>query len=140
MFERGLKIYCDGGARGNPGPAAAAFVAIKNNKVIGQGSKFLGRATNNVAEYQSVILGLKWLKDQQASLPDRKILMILDSELVTNQLSGNYRIKSESLRSLYLAVKNLEKEISAELSYSWSPRRKNKLADFLVNRELDKNL
>lgn len=139
MSGKGLKIYCDGGARGNPGPAASAFVVIEDSKVIGKGSRFLGKTTNNVAEYQSVILALKWLKDNQSSIANEKALMVLDSELVTSQLSGNFKIKSESLRSLYLTAKNLEKKISAKISYSWSPRTKNKLADFLVNKELDKN-
>lgn len=139
MSGEDLKIYCDGGARGNPGPAASAFVVIKGGKVIAKGSKFLGKATNNVAEYQSAILALKWLKDNQFSLSNKKTLMVLDSELVASQLSNNFKIKSESLRSLYLTAKNLEKKISTEISYSWSPRTKNKLADFLVNKELDKN-
>jgi ribonuclease HI len=139
MPDKGLKIYCDGGARGNPGPAAAAFVIIKDSKVIGKGSKFLGNATNNFAEYQSGILALKWLVNNQHFITNRKVSVILDSELVVSQLSGDYKIKSESLRPLYLAVKNLEKKISAEISFLWSPRTKNKLADFLVNKELDKN-
>ena len=57
MSGKGLKIYCDGGARGNPGPAAAAFVTIKNNKVIAKGSISLGNATNNFAEYMALING-----------------------------------------------------------------------------------
>ena len=133
-----MKIYCDGGARGNPGPAAAAFAVIKDGKIIHKESSFLGKATNNFAEYQSVILALKWLVNEKKVVDSKKILLILDSELVTRQLSGDFKVKSKTLTPLFQNAKNLERKISSKISYRWSPRTKNRLADFLVNKELDK--
>lgn len=137
MSNIDLTIYCDGGARGNPGPAASAFVAVDNNETIHEDSKFLGKATNNVAEYQAVIMALEWLKENQG---DRKnVLFVLDSELITRQLTGQYKIKSETLIPLVTKAKELEKKIDANIFYRWSPRTKNKAADQLVNEELDEN-
>lgn len=133
-----LKIFCDGGARGNPGPAAAAFVVYKNGKQIYKGSKFLGEATNNIAEYSAVILALEWLARQE--LKDvETVSFVLDSELVTKQLNGLYKIKNENLRLLITKAKGLERKIKSRIAYTWSPRSKNKIADSLVNKELDEN-
>lgn len=133
-----LKIYCDGGARGNPGPAAAAFVVEKNGKVIHKQVKFLGHATNNYAEYSAVILGLAWVSKNVIDLSEQ-VVFVLDSELVASQLSGIFKIKNESLRNLYFTAKNIEKKITAKIRYVSVPRTKNKIADFLVNRTLDEN-
>lgn len=136
MENNQLKIYCDGGARGNPGPAAAAFVAIKGGKVLHEESKFLGETTNNQAEYKAVILALLWLAKEKG-LAEKEVVFILDSELVAKQVTGKYKIKNENLRNLFFAAKRLEKKIARKISYLYVPRVKNKLADFLVNRELD---
>lgn len=138
-MEDFLIIYCDGGARGNPGPAAGAFVVEKNGKVIYKEAKYLGRQTNNQAEYKATLLALQWLSIQPPK-PSAKIIVTLDSELVVNQLRGVYKIKNEALRNLYATVKNIEKNIAAGISYRSVPRTKNKIADFLVNKTLDENL
>lgn len=137
-MESKIFIYCDGGARGNPGPAASAFVAIQNGKVIHKDSKYLGKATNNVAEYGSVLLALMWLLKNYKSVPDLEVVVNLDSELVTKQMSGIYKVKNVKLKEMYLKGKALESRLLTKVLYNWTPRDKNRLADFLVNKELDK--
>lgn len=137
MQDDGITIYCDGGSRGNPGPAAAAFAVFRNGKIIDKGSKFLGTKTNNVAEYNSVILGLNWLVSKLDK--KRKAKFVLDSQLVTKQLNGQYKVKNENLRPLILKAKTLEKKFDGEVVYTWASRVNNKIADGLVNEELDKN-
>jgi ribonuclease HI len=132
------KIYSDGGARGNPGPAACAFVVIKDNKVIWKQSRYLGEATNNTAEYGGVILALQYIKGK-GSQKKGKILYYLDSELVTKQLNGIYKVKTPHIKKLYNQVKELEKHIDFEIKYLSIPREKNRLADSLVNKTLDEN-
>ncbi|RLC32542.1 ribonuclease H [Candidatus Woesebacteria bacterium] len=138
-MEDKIFIYCDGGARGNPGPAASAFVAIQDGKVIHKASKYLGKATNNVAEYGSVILALTWLYKNYKSVSDLEITVNLDSELVTKQMSGLYKVKNPKLKEMHVVGKRLESKLSTKVLYKWAPREKNRLADFLVNRELDKH-
>jgi len=135
-----LNLYCDGGARGNPGPAASAFVAIQKGKVIHKGSKYLGKTTNNVAEYGSVLLALTWLYENYKNYPDIKITINLDSELVTKQMAGQYKVKNPNLKELYVQGKGIESKLSSKVIYNWTPREKNRLADFLVNKELDKQI
>ena len=138
-METLLKIYCDGGARGNPGPAAAAFVVERRGKVIFKSARFLGKATNNVAEYSAVLLAMRWLsKFDPKDLSE--VRFILDSELVAKQLAGLFKIKNENLRNLYFSVKEEEKKIPLSISFAAVPRNKNRLADLLVNRTLDENL
>ena len=136
-MQNRLLVYCDGGARGNPGPAAAAIVVEKDGKVIHKESKYLGRGTNNEAEYSGAILGLEWVSKNLTN--EGRITFILDSQLVANQLSGKFKVKNENLRNRYFTAKALEKNISAEINYESVSRDRNKIADFLVNKELDEN-
>ncbi len=137
-MENSFLVYCDGGARGNPGPAAAAFVVERHGKVIYKQSKYLGKATNNEAEYAGAILGLSWvIKNTPEGEPE--ITFILDSELVVNQLSGKFKVKKENLRNRYYTAKTLEKKIPLRIIYKSVSRDRNKIADFLVNKELDEN-
>jgi len=140
MNENIIKIFCDGGARGNPGPAAAAFVVEVGGKIFYKGSKFLGKATNNVAEYNALILALLWLKENLGKTNGSGAFIFLDSELVVNQMSGTFKIKNENLRSLYVKAKAVEKSIGSGLKYFSVTREENKLADFLVNHTLDENI
>jgi len=137
-MRQNLKIYCDGGARGNPGPAAAAFIVEKNSRVIYKGAKFLGKTTNNVAEYNATIIATRWILENLKEFSGQ-ITFYLDSELVAKQLSGKFRVKNENLRNLFFTIKTLEKQISAKVNYLSVPREKNKIADFLVNKILDEN-
>lgn len=131
-----LKIYCDGGSRGNPGPAASAFVVKDGHVMLHKGSSYLGKTTNNVAEYKSVIMALTWLYKNFKKRASTTL--ILDSQLVTKQLNGNYKIKNKTLRELAFFIKRLERKIETPITYQWFPRSKNRVADRLVNKELDK--
>lgn len=129
-----LKIFCDGGARGNPGPAASAIIVTKNGKVIYSDAKYLGAATNNVAEYNAVLLGLNYLEKNPSDAT-----FVLDSELVTNQLSGDFKVKNENLKKLFQEIKILENKLKTKISYIHVLRENNQLADLLVNETLDEN-
>lgn len=129
-----IRIFCDGGARGNPGPAAAAFVVEEQGKIIHKEAKFLGRETNNVAEYSAVVSALTWA---HKNLPKTDLRITLDSELVAKQMSGLFKIKNENLRNYFFAAKELEDKIGGRVTYRVVRRDKNKLADFLVNKVLD---
>jgi ribonuclease HI len=132
------KIYCDGGSRGNPGSAAAAFVVEENGKVLVKKGRYLGKATNNVAEYQAAILALEWLSENSTKLPE-EIIFIHDSQLIARQLMGQYKIKNEILRKLYAVAKNFQKTIPSVVKFTSVPRSHNKIADFLVNKILNEN-
>lgn len=137
MNEDEIIIYTDGGARGNPGPAACAFIAEVGGKIVKEDSSFLGSSTNNYAEYQGVIFALKWLGDNYKILRVTNATFFLDAELVTRQLNGVYKVKDKKLIDLFLQVSELSKKIGLRIFYKSIPRSKNKLADFLVNKELD---
>lgn len=130
-----MDIYCDGGARGNPGPAASAFVAMENSKVVYEQGKYIGHATNNVAEYCAVILALTWLQKQSF----KEVNFKLDSQLVACQMDGSFKIKNTKLLELNATANALKKKINAKIIFSYIPRIKNSLADTLVNVTLDEN-
>jgi len=135
---KNLFVFTDGGARGNPGPAAIGFI-VKNNQgnILFKKGKCIGRATNNVAEYTAVIEALKWIKKNfQFSIFNFQFF--LDSKLVVNQLNGFYKIKDAKLKLLIIKVRGLEKEIGKRINYQFIPRQKNYEADLLVNQSLDK--
>jgi len=133
-----LLILSDGGSRGNPGPAACAFVVEKEGKIIFSQNKYLGKNTNNVAEYSGVILALTWLTKYSSENQVDSINYFLDSLLITNQLNGIYKIKNENLKKYFDIIKNLEKKIKIKINYKHIYREKNKMADLLVNKCLDK--
>lgn len=131
-----INIYVDGGSRGNPGMAAAAFVAIEKGKVIAKKGFYIGKRTNNEAEYSSVIYALQWLVEKKESYD--KANLFLDSELVTKHLKGQYKMKSKNLMPLLKKARSLENKFSSEIIYKNIPREKNRLADYMVNKVLDK--
>ncbi len=130
-------IYCDGGARGNPGPAAIG-VFIKEKKEERKYSKYLGKATNNEAEYQAVIFALKKIKQLlgKERTKKEKIEVITDSQLVVNQLNGKYKIKEKNLIPFFIEIWNLKQNFE-QVEFIHILREKNKEADRLVNRELN---
>lgn len=131
-----LNIFCDGGARGNPGPGAAAFVATgQDGSLITKKGIYLGVTTNNQAEYGGVLLAFSFLKNLKEK--PQSVNFFLDSELITNQLLGRYKIKNQKLQQLVVKVKNIERELGIKTSYAHIPRSKNKQADLLVNKVLD---
>lgn len=126
-------VYCDGGARGNPGPAAIGVV-IKDEQgsLINSFGRTIGETTNNVAEYEAVIAALEWIKNQPK--PD-KVKFYSDSKLIVHQLRGEWKIKEAHLRQLAERVRLLENNLTT--TYSVIPREQNYQADALVNRALD---
>lgn len=138
-MQNGLKIFSDGGARGNPGPAACAVVFVKDGTEIFKGSKFLGEATNNVAEYHGVVFALEKLVENPGWVGGGLVIFFLDSELIVNQLLGKYKIKNQTLATLSLRAKELERKINGEIFYKHISRTANKVADWLVNEELDRH-
>jgi ribonuclease HI len=130
-----IRTYSDGGARGNPGPGAiGVLLCSPKDKVLCEHRDVIGHATNNVAEYCALIAALELAKELGAD----EVESFLDSELVVQQLSGRYRIKSESLKQLVGEVKKLEKDF-VKISYHHVPRTHARMrhADRLVNRALD---
>ena len=136
-----LYVFCDGGARGNPGPAAIGFL-IKDNrgKVLVEKGRLIGRATNNVAEYMGVIEALKWIikKQSNSQFSILNSQFFLDSKLVVNQLNGLWKIKDAKLRNLVIQIKEMENQIKSKIFYQHIPREKNKEADKLLNQALNK--
>ena len=128
-----LVVHVDGGARGNPGPAAAAcVVATPDGQALVEDAVLLGRTTNNVAEYRALLLGLQRARELGAD----DVEVIGDSELIAKQVLGQYKVKNDALRSLH-------REATAALRAfdHWSirtvPRAQNADADALVNAALD---
>jgi ribonuclease HI len=126
-------VHVDGGARGNPGAAAAgAVLSTPDGQVLDEASELLGVATNNVAEYRGLLLGLARAK----ALGATEVEVINDSELIAKQVNGAYKVKHAAMRPLYLAAMAALREFD-----SWSirsvPRAQNAAADALVNQALD---
>jgi ribonuclease HI len=134
-----LSIYTDGGARGNPGPAAIGVV-IKNQsgKTIHQFGRLIGQATNNLAEYQAALAALEWLVANQPSA--KQINFYLDSTLVVNQLNGLWKVKDTALRQKVIQIRQLESTLNLPIKYTVIPRQKNFQADSLLNQALDQVL
>ncbi|BDG04383.1 ribonuclease HI family protein [Anaeromyxobacter oryzae] len=130
------RLYTDGAARGNPGPAGAGAVIINpDGHIVAKVGKFLGESTNNVAEYMGLILGLKRAK----AMGIRELEVLSDSELLVKQLNGDYAVKAEHLRPLHDEVQVLLK------GFSWIqvrhiPREENGQADAMSNRAIDERL
>lgn len=133
-LEEGVwSLYCDGASRGNPGQAGAGAVLIDaSGDIKGQYGEYLGQTTNNVAEYQALLLGLKMARN----LGVKKIQVFADSELLVRQLKGQYRVKAPHLLPLYDAAQRARKEF-ASFAISHVPREMNSLADRLANAAID---
>jgi ribonuclease HI len=137
VLKKQLFIFTDGGSRNNPGPAAIGFVVKDNKKqVLAKEGKYIGRATNNVAEYTAVIEALKWIINNLKFKVDN-LQFFLDSQLVVNQLNGLYKVKNGNLRNLIVEVRLLERKVGVDINYQYISREKNKEADTLVNQSLD---
>ena len=130
-------IHTDGGARGNPGPAAIGVVIEKNGKLIRQFGKRIGESTNNVAEYTAVSEALQYLKYSHDISHVSRVTFFLDSLLVVNQLIGRFKVKDTKLRTLLFEIRSLEQEVGGVITYSAITREQNKEADLLVNQALD---
>ncbi|MDD5547481.1 MAG: ribonuclease HI family protein [Candidatus Pacebacteria bacterium] len=130
-------IYTDGGARGNPSPAAIGVVINSSAGIKKYGEK-IGSTTNNVAEYTAVIFALKKLKllVGKKDIKNAEADFKLDSELAVKQLNGEYKVKEEGLQKLFMEIWNLKLDLK-KVSFMHIPREQNKEADKLVNEALD---
>jgi len=136
-------IHTDGGARGNPGPAAAGVVIEKTDgvikKTVAAFGTYIGEATNNVAEYSAVVEALEYLKTHGLGNKGNDTVydFYLDSVLVVNQLNGLFKVKDASLRNFLSKIRILEQEVGGVVMYQYVPRAQNSKADFQVNHALD---
>jgi ribonuclease H / adenosylcobalamin/alpha-ribazole phosphatase len=127
------RLFTDGGARGNPGPAAAAYVLeADNGHVLAAHGEAIGVATNNVAEYRALVAGLE--KAVEVGVDELEV--VSDSELLVKQMNGEYRVKSPALVELSLEASHLAKQLG-RVRYRAVRRIENELADRLVNEALD---
>jgi ribonuclease HI len=127
------RLFTDGGARGNPGPAAYGFVLeSEDGTVLAAEGAAIGTATNNVAEYSGLIAGLQ--KAVELDVP--QVEVVSDSELMVKQMRGEYRVKNEALRELYDEATALARRVG-KVEYRHVKRAHNELADKLVNDALD---
>jgi ribonuclease H / adenosylcobalamin/alpha-ribazole phosphatase len=134
-------LYADGGARGNPGPAGAGAVAFDSiGKRVAEVSDYLGEATNNVAEYEAVMRGLKalLLEFPEGHFKTNEVVVRMDSKLVVEQMRGAYKVKHPNLIPRYLELRNIIARNFGTISFEHVPREKNTDADELANRAMDK--
>jgi ribonuclease HI len=128
------KLYTDGGSRGNPGPAAYAFVLeAEDGSVLDARGEAMGVATNNVAEYSALVAGL----ERAAEAGVTELEVVSDSELVVKQMRGEYKVKNRALQDLFLEASRLARRMN-RVTYTAVRREHNELADGLVNEALDR--
>ena len=133
MKNKRIEIYVDGGSRGNPGPSGVGVVILDaNGKRLKDVSKYIGEATNNIAEYSALLYGL----EEALILRADEIVVNLDSELVAKQLTGDYRVKDPGLKPLFERAINMLKSFK-DFEIRHIEREKNKEADKLVNRAIN---
>lgn len=135
-MSQNLIIFTDGGARGNPGPAAiGAVIYGQDREVLAEISEYIGETTNNQAEYRAVIAAL----DKARELGASELAFYLDSLLVVEQLNGRYKVKNQDLAPLFIKIHNARLSFK-RVSFAHVPREENKAADRLVNLALDRQL
>lgn len=130
-----VTIFTDGGSRGNPGPAAIGGV-IKYDDKQHDFAECIGETTNNQAEYQAILFALNWVKEN--TVDDIEVNCFLDSQLVVEQLKGNYKMKNEGLKPLFWEIREIIMDLGGKVGFTHIPREQNKDADALVNMALDK--
>ncbi len=130
-----LTIYSDGASRNNPGEAGAGVYIMPAGGEPVRIARYLGQTTNNIAEYTAAILGLEYAVKQGAT----RVRLLADSELLVKQLNGQYRVKNEGLKPLYLKVKQLIAAVGA-VEVQHIPRAMNKEADALANKAIDEKI
>jgi ribonuclease HI len=127
------RLFTDGGSRGNPGPAAYGYVLeAGDGTVLAAHGERIGVATNNIAEYRALVEGLRKAADLQVD----EVEVVSDSELLVNQMQGNYKVKNEALRELWLDANELADRLR-KVTFTAVRREHNELADRLVNEALD---
>ena len=134
MNAETIEVYVDGGARGNPGPAGGGFAVFRGGEKVLEGSEFYGEKTNNQAEYLALRTALR---EVYSRFPDVKIQCFMDSQLVVEQMSGNYRVKSKNVRPLFDEVQRIAGQFKT-FNIEYIERDQNKLADKLANDAMDR--
>lgn len=134
-MSKTIRIFSDGGARGNPGPAAMGGVLVDaaTGTVLDEFGLYLGEMTNNQAEYRALIEALK----RAEKLGVGSVECCLDSELIVEQMSGRYKVKNQGLKPLFQEAQRLTSQFRA-ITFHHIPREQNKRADRLVNQALDR--
>ena len=134
-----ITVHTDGGARGNPGPAAVGvYITDKAGEVLKEVKKTIGNATNNFAEYYAVMLALQTLKQMYGKkTKELQFEIKLDSELVKKQLNAEYQIKDPGLVPMFVEIHNMRVSLFPHIIFTHVPRAENKEADRLVNEALD---
>lgn len=134
-MEQEIIMYTDGGSRGNPGPAGIGVWIETLNKKFGE---YIGEKTNNEAEYEALIFGLKKIKQLVGNEKMKKtaVVCFLDSELVVKQLNHEYRLKDERIQKFFIEIWNMMLDFKT-VSFRHVLREKNKIADSMVNEALD---
>jgi len=135
LMARHFVITADGGSRGNPGPAAYGAVVYENEKIVKEVGAAIGVASNNVAEYQGLIAGLKAANEID---PAATILVKMDSKLVVEQMSGRWKVKHPNMKEL--AKQAFATHDPKLVSYQWIPREENSHADSILNDVLDSGM
>ncbi len=129
----GIKVFTDGGARGNPGIAGyGIYIEDENKKTLFEEAKFLGVKTNNEAEYLGLIGALTWIEENKI---ESEIEINSDSQLLVRQMQGKYKVKAENLKKLWLIAQNLSK--NKKIIYKEIKRESNSRADALANKAMD---
>ncbi|OGK19982.1 hypothetical protein A3C23_04430 [Candidatus Roizmanbacteria bacterium RIFCSPHIGHO2_02_FULL_37_13b] len=132
-----LKIFTDGGSKGNPGPSAIGVSFIKDEKEVFKYREDIGLATNNVAEYAALIKAMELIKSNSSGFMDNVSTIVFnsDSKLMVNQVNGLYKVKNSRIREFIMKIRILESEIKLPIKYQQIPREKNLRADNLVNNK-----
>lgn len=126
------KLFSDGGARGNPGPAAIGAVLYQDDEELATVSEYIGETTNNQAEYRAILAGVELAIEKGV----KELECFLDSELIVEQLNQRYKVKDKELAKLFVKVWNLTMKFD-KISFTHVRRENNKRADQLVNQALD---
>jgi len=131
-----LKVFTDGGSKGNPGPSSIGGVGYLQGKKVFDFKKSIGIATNNDAEYQALIYALELVKLPPTPYPlqPKRIEFYSDSRLMINQVKGLFKVKNGRIKEYIFKIRGLEQEIALPISYLYVPREQNIEADILVNQ------
>jgi ribonuclease HI len=136
-----ISIFTDGGARGNPGPAAlGVYIEDEKKQELARIGKRLGDATNNVAEYSAILEGLRWAVGNQKKYHIEQINFYMDSQLACSQLTGLFKVKNPRIREFVFEIRQMETQLKLPIFYTHIPREENFKADFMVNLALDNKL
>ncbi len=129
-----LVIHTDGACFGNPGPMGIGIAIHKDGKTVKKVSEYIGKGTNNIAEYTAVLRGLAFAKEMN----EREVEIRSDSELLIKQMKGEYKTKMPHLKELKKKIDELRKEIN--VNFKWVPREQNEIADLLSKEAIENRM